>query len=439
MGSLRTTGYQFKRGYRLWVAILYLALPSQLFPQPSDNTPSDLDAAQSADVLVKAILSNDLEQVKALVETGSSIHTTSKDGWTPLMVAASAGTPAMVEFLVAQGSSINRKAKGDWNALAIAAYRENADIIPILLKADADPNSFVLVPFKFILAQLPPRSNTIMRSLIEEYEHSGEPAKSTFELSPLMLAVLRRNTNIAKTLIAAGAKPNLGNSFGTTPLFWAVIGNNDDMAKALCDSGADINLQTQLGKSPLVFAAGFGFANLTQTLIDKGADIDAADNLGNTALTYAVSLNRDAVLKVLIDEGADLNPRDSRGGTPILLAVERDFAEIVNLLLRAGADPNVQAQDGWSPLHEAAAQDNLRIAQQLLKAGAQVNDRDGLLEMTPLMWASSKGSTKMVRLLLGANADSSLKDRYGQTAERIARQKGHFDIERMLAQNSLQP
>jgi ankyrin repeat protein len=417
-----------------------LVVPQNALAKHPLSNPRKLAIPVDGNDLVKAILKNDLEKIKSLVARGHEINQRSDEGWTPLMVAAATGRTEIIEYLIDQGSDVNLTAAGDWDAFAIATFRENAEVLPPLLQAKANPNHFVLVPFKFILEFLPNRSRSIMESLISEYEqNSGVRHKGTFELSPLMLAVLRRNTDIATLLMQSGAQPNLTNSFGISPLFGAVIGNDRQMARTLCDHGADINQKTQLGKTPLIFTAGFGFSALTQTLIEKGADIDAADSLGNTAVTYSVSLNRDTVLKILIDRGANLNSRDSRGGTPLLIAVERNLEDIVQILLRSGADPNLHAQDGWSPLHEAAAQDNIKVAQLLLQYDARINDRDGLLQMTPLMWASSKGSTKMVRLLLGSNADSSLTDRYGQTAELIARQKGHFDIERLLAQNGLSP
>ena len=109
----------------------------------------------------------------------------------------------------------------------------------------------------------------------------------------------------------------------------------------------------------------------------------------------------------------------------------------VKALLATGADPNVQGKAGGSytgeqvvaPVFAAALGNCIEALQVLIAAGADVNARAvGLRGWTPLMVASQSGFTAVVKLLLRAGADVTLKSSTGETAFAIAARTGKADL-----------
>lgn len=63
-----------------------------------------------------------------------------KSGWTPLIIAASAGHLKVIEMLIAKGVDVNCCTDGGHSALQYAASRDRHEIVELLLHHHADPN-----------------------------------------------------------------------------------------------------------------------------------------------------------------------------------------------------------------------------------------------------------------------------------------------------------
>lgn len=129
----------------------------------------------------------------------------------------------------------------------------------------------------------------------------------------LIWAISKNNTEIAKLLIIAGAKPDSVDNrchismvkdkvkgypflvfkitkshtrqyYYFTPLMCSIINNNDGIAELLI--GKPINLNETNGDSitALMVAASTGNIKILKVLLDKGANPNMKDNEGNTAL-----------------------------------------------------------------------------------------------------------------------------------------------------------
>jgi ankyrin repeat protein len=72
--------------------------------------------------------------------------------------------------------------------------------------------------------------------------------------TPLMAAVVKGHTEIAKALIGAGADPNLTDANGATALHYAVLFNNQELVSLLMDANASAFMKNDGGQSPLDFA-----------------------------------------------------------------------------------------------------------------------------------------------------------------------------------------
>lgn len=125
---------------------------------------------------------------------------------------------------------------------------------------------------------------------------------------------LRWAPQIAKTLVAAGANPNLA-------------------------SRPRENSSASRGVTPLMLSVKHNIDFLT-ALLDKGGDPNLADAQGRTALHHAIHWSRDKAVSLLLARGAKLGVRDRDGRTPLGLARSRgmrDSDPSVKLLMAANA------------------------------------------------------------------------------------------------------
>ncbi|CAN0016685.1 unnamed protein product [Pylaiella littoralis] len=168
---------------------------------------------------------------------------------------------------------------------------------------------------------------------------------------------------------------------------------------------------------------------------------------GETALTMAVKNGHTAVVRGLLAGGADINNITDQNVShtrtftspvfsnysPLCIAIATNNDEIVQLLLDAGAGLGQERDPLSRPLGEyehpqpsalyvatsCSTMNGIRRMEQLLLAGANINtvDRRGWSAMHE---ASSCGCLEATDLLLRRNADTTLLNEEGHTAEELA-------------------
>ena len=87
---------------------------------------------------------------------------------------------------------------------------------------------------------------------------------------------------------------------------------------------------------------------------------------------------------------------------------------------------------GWAPLHYAATNGHLEIMQILLDEHAYI-DAESPNKSTPLMMAAKYGSPAAVKLLLEAGADPRLRNELGLTALDFAQQANRRDAVELIS------
>ncbi len=156
-----------------------------------------------------------------------------------------------------------------------------------------------------------------------------------------------------------------------------------------------------------------------------------------SAFCYAVHKGSIELVKCLMDAGADLNAKGTSGGwaTALYETVIQGNLEMADYLIRAGADVNI----GHSPL-AAAAKNSLvpgskrtPLVELLLGAGANlgVDEHDSSLQ-SPL---HELYDLKIVRMLLEAGADVSVKDKYGCTPLHYAACEDDLAVAKILLES----
>ena len=167
----------------------------------------------------------------------------------------------------------------------------------------------------------------------------------------------------------------------------------------------------------------------TENLQEKGG----ADH--STALQLAVTARRspDMVEKLLSHSPWRIDVNELFNGQTLLHEVMLDpNMPLAELLLKYGANTEKEDSLGETPLHAAATvAEGEFFVLLLLDWRANINarkTRDNLRGATPLILAAFHGITDMVILLVNKDADISLQDQWGRTAEEVARQHNYTAI-----------
>jgi uncharacterized protein len=215
--------------------------------------------------------------------------------------------------------------------------------------------------------------------------------------------------------------------------------------------------------TPLIRAAARGRADEVSRLLRDGADPDEVDGSGDTALVAAVRGRVagpglvDTVL-LLVAAGADVPAaalhaaegrrgletalRAARAPAPVdpdgalLAAAASGDADGAAVALRAGAD--LETRDGHlrTPLLLAVTDDRLGVARLLVGLGADPDALDDRHD-TPWLVTGVTGSVEMLEVLLPADPDMTIRNRFGGIAVIPAAERGHVEYVRRVVRTGI--
>jgi ankyrin repeat protein len=284
--------------------------------------------------LVKAVKSNDIEQIKALLAETNDVNSVSPQGDMPLHIAVKAGSLEAAQLLLDKGAKAAIQNADGESPLCLA--RQNPDMTRLLLSYDVLPNQ------------------------------PGVYGQTALQGS--------QNTQVIALLLKAGADINHRSDYGYNALQMAVDNNDVPIAEFLLTQGADSNIQTDEGEAPLHKAAKNQNEDMVALLLRYGANPQLKNIQGFTPYDIASALNNTALMTSLSQQGGQ------RGDIGRLLsdAVERSNVLFVEKLLNEGGDPNTDADKNWPLLQQAVRvyPQNKAMILLLIKHGAQVTILD---------------------------------------------------------------
>ena len=124
-------------------------------------------------------------------------------------------------------------------------------------------------------------------------------ARTSKDESPLMIAAIKGQLDLAKRLIARKAEVNKP---GWTPLHYAASHAGDNsaaMVRLLLEHHAYIDAESPNKTTPLMMAAQYGSAGVVKLLLEEGADPLLKNQLGLTAIDFARQANRQASADII--------------------------------------------------------------------------------------------------------------------------------------------
>ncbi|KAJ5385425.1 hypothetical protein N7517_003336 [Penicillium concentricum] len=305
-----------------------------------------------------------------------------------------------------------------------------------------------------------------LNRLVEKLLGQGHDPNTT-DMSghtPLSLAVRRGNINVATALIKVGASLNTVDNSGRAPLHWAIRHRRLDVFKLLLDqqnidvnvsdarwlhytplmiaaagdlvgylapllAAKEIDVKKQCrnpdGGTALIIAAQYGATDAVKLLLAyPGIDVNHGDASGTTALTHAAQGGYYDLVEALLDNGADTEVKQERWyGTVIMRAIDNGKTSIVRLLIKRGADIRHIDVFGRGTLHSAAINSQAEILRILLAHDPtlDVNMQD-VNGKTALHDNARTGDLETADVLLKHGGNPTIKDNYGRTPIRVARE-----------------
>ena len=155
-------------------------------------------------------------------------------------------------------------------------------------------------------------------------------------------------------------------------------------------------------------------------LIYRGMDPNTPTEKGEPALVFAVRSGAPKTVAFLLKQpGIQLDATNTADETALMLAANANDLASANLLIEAGASVN---RPNWTPLHYASSKGHTEMMRILIENDAYI-DAESPNGTTPLMMAAYYATPKAVKLMLEEGADPTLQNKDGQTALDMALSK----------------
>src|SRR5260370_5496770 len=225
---------------------------------------------------------SDLQKDRLLLDKGADVNAHSKQGRTPLVIAAAHdGNIEVIRLLIKKGADLKAPGPGGASAALIAA-------------ADANDTA-------------------VVRLLLEQA--ADAKAKTPTGSTALIAAAGHGNLEVVKLLLAHGADVNTQSSPASdrpvkngaiaignlTPLLLAVTSGSPETVQLLLDKGADVNARDVRGMTPLMLAVATDHLHekIVRMLLEKRPATDAKSKAGETALDWAAKFQHPSILPAI--------------------------------------------------------------------------------------------------------------------------------------------
>ena len=425
------------------------------------KTQRQLDAG-----LISAAKANDLPGVCEHLRRGADIEArenTQRFRRTALMIAAIDGSLDLAKLLYANGANVNRQAGNHrgwhndspgWSALHYAAVAGHANIVSWLLDSGADVDArwgAGGVPGKSVLweAAFWGRADVveILLSRGADPEGGGNPlplhgaavklagVPSDFVLVNQNRVEADSDAYVKVVSLLASRAPDVNKRVGNnwSALDYAARDGQARIAEVLRGFGGRCFVRT----GPLCEVAVATPDPVVSTVVASdtvcAAGSLSADGMTRRQLTdglvSATEANDLPKVCEYLRRGANVEAIESGScykRTPLMIAANDGHMELAKLLHTNGANVNRQSgnhvcgfQGAWSALMYATAGDHLELARWLLDSGAEV-DAEWWHGKTSLWEAAYWGRAEIAELLIARGAAARTRDRWGNTALRMA-------------------
>jgi ankyrin repeat protein len=289
--------------------------------------------------------------------------------WTPLMIAAWRDEIDIVQLLLCQGEEVNERSEDGHTALSRAAWKGHLDIVDVLLHAGAEINVGDANTSPHILAAKYGHKEVVLRLIQEYIDKYGEISLFGRVLNT---ASSQEYGEIVEIMVDAGIALKIEENKQISPslLLAASLNGKIKLVKILLRHGADINVSDEAGRTPLMLSAKMGHKEVVGHLLQKNAEIDRKDKQGHTALSLSAHAGNFEIVALLINAGSNIQIKSKYGNTLLMLAADAGHDGIVRQLIDQGGEIDAINKSGDNALIIAMKRSEKNVAKILLDNGA---------------------------------------------------------------------
>lgn len=403
----------------------------------------------------------DAKMVEFLLKHKADVNSVDEHGFTPIV--QSIKSVEVLKLLLAHGADIN--AHGGKNTLYSQAIGNPQSVGPGVVDFILTNGVDVTVSGDegFYQAVLFYNDTNLVKRLVPYYAKSTRPEGMVLLHGALEISLAHARKEMALAIISAcfelqtnslqkavvlgdiGAttsllsnNPAFANTrdfFGWTPLHLAALLGNTQLAESLISNKANVDSKDDIGNTPLHWAAFFGFGDLVAQLLRHGANVAIpgnGENYNDTALDFAIRQGFTSIATMLLTNGANLGPYKWWRDTPLHEATAKENVELMKLLISRGADINAVRGGNYkqSPLDIAVTGNSPEAVRLLLASGSslktQMQTQSGSHTTLFHLWAAGSGNSSIADQLLAAGCDLNATNGEGQIPLHIALGKWRF-------------
>ncbi|WP_294429470.1 ankyrin repeat domain-containing protein [uncultured Treponema sp.] len=403
------------------------------------------DAIDAAKVL--AIVHGDIFAKDAEENTALEIALEKGPEWYDAMITAQTGKIRDVD-----GESIvhyfvkTRDEKAIDRCIQVGAplsVRDNYGLSPLdLAFKSADNSAAVRIAAKLLLAGAKP-----VRGDYAYFEDAVRTHNMILRFNdgqtPLHIATIDGHTGIVDYILGEQTSVRTADILaaqdisGATPLHEAVRYGRVDIARLLLAKGAKVNATDSIGKTPILLIIPVEAQDKIYPLLLKyKASVTQKDMYGDTVLHVATMANAPVnTLSLLVGNGALINERNKQGATPLFLAIETGHPEQVKYFSQNGADIYAQDMEGNTPITKALESDSRKMLETLISShNIASTDSSG---NTALHIAISKDAPiEYIRYLVDAGSDVNARNKNGDSVLFMCVQKNRRDAGDLLLEKN---
>ncbi|XP_066571914.1 transient receptor potential cation channel, subfamily N, member 1 [Amia ocellicauda] len=385
-----------------------------------------------------------------------AINKHSKNGWSPLLLAAEQGHTEIVKILLQNHARVDVFDENGKAALHLAAENGHEEIVDILLSHKAFVNAKTKLGMTPLHLGAQNGYNKLVRLLVETHMASID-ALSLSKQTPLHLAALNGQLDVCNSLLNMKADVNATDIHGQSPLHLAAENDHSEVVKLFLKHRPELaTLANVEGATCAHIAASKGSVAVIKELLkfSKGGMTSAHNKTnGSSPVHLAAAGGHTEVVKVLLEAGASAAEENAEGMTSIHLAAKNGHTHVLDVLKDSISFKITSTKTGLTALHVAASFGQVDFVREILTKvpatmcseaprsateGLPSRERPAESGFTPLHLAAQSGHEGLVRLLLNypgvqADAETSLQ---GSTPLHLAAQNGHTAVVGLLLSKS---